>query len=147
MRILIGLLFVMGGAQGAQVIEVHSGDTLTLIERGKTIKLRLANVDAPEADQPFGTASRNSLEALCKGREASYQSQGKQVNGELSASVVCDGIDVERAQLKRGLAWVRPLREVDPSFTLIQDFVWRDKTGLWADADPVPPWEWAERKK
>lgn len=149
MRVIICLSFLAASAavHGAQVIEVHDGDTLTVLEGGNRVQLRLASADAPELDQPYGKASRTALEDLCKGKAASYQREDKAAGGELFAFVVCDGIDAGRAQLKRGLAWVRPRPNADPSFTLIQDFVWRDKIGLWADANPVPPWEWAERKK
>jgi micrococcal nuclease len=147
MRILIGLLLVSASAHGAEVIEVHSGDTLTLVEHERTLTIHLASVDAPELDQPYGKESRKSLEELCKGKKASFQRQGTSPKGELRAAVICNGTDAGRAQLKRGLAWVRPHPDVDAAFTAIQDFVWRDKIGLWADADPVPPWEWAERKK
>ncbi|MGV3742660.1 MAG: thermonuclease family protein [Burkholderiaceae bacterium] len=148
MKIFIGLLLsISATAHGAQVIEVRSGDTLSLTEQGKTVTIRLANVDAPELDQPYGAESRRSLEEMCKGKEASYQPQGASLKGELRAAVICGEIDVGRAQLKRGLAWVRPHPDVDAAFTAIQDFVWREKTGLWADANPVPPWEWAERKR
>jgi micrococcal nuclease len=146
-KFFISLFFVSTGAYGAQVIEVHSGDTLTVIEKGRPITLRLANVDAPELDQPYGAAARKSLEELCKGKDADYESLDRTAGGPQSASIVCDGIDAGRTQLKRGLAWVRPRKDIDASFTLIQDFVWRDKIGLWADADPVPPWEWAERRR
>jgi micrococcal nuclease len=147
MKTLIALLLLSTGAHAAKVIEVHSGDTLTLMEQQKPVRIHLAKIDAPEPDQPYGNVAKKSLETMCKGKEASYQSLEKSATGELFASVMCDGVDAERAQLKQGLAWVRPQSVVDPSFTLIQDFVWRDKTGLWADANPVPPWEWAERKK
>lgn len=139
------LFFASAWACGAQVIKVESGDTLTLLENGKPVTLRLAEIDAPELDQPYGDASRKSLEDLCKGKDASYESMGKSVGGAQLATVICGDVDASRTQLKRGMAWVQPRLDNDPAFILIQDFVWRDKIGLWADADPVPPWEWVER--
>lgn len=141
------LLVLSASGHAAKVLEVHSGDSLTLQEGSRAIRLTLANVDAPELDQPYGKISRKTLENLCKGKEASYRKQGKSTDGKILASIVCDGTDVERAQLRKGMAWVRPRPDIDAAYTLIQDFVWRDKIGLWADADPVPPWEWSEKKK
>jgi endonuclease YncB( thermonuclease family) len=144
---LFALLLLSASAHAAQVTEVHSGDTLTLNDAGKSFTLHLANIDAPELDQPFGLASRKSLEELCKGKNISVERREKLPTGYVQGVITCDEIDASRAQLKRGMAWVLPHPDVDISFTAIQDFVWRDKTGLWSEADPIPPWEWVKRKK
>lgn len=53
------------------VVGVTDGDTLTARcdsaadARVQTIKVRLAEVEAPEHHQPFGTRSRENLAALC----------------------------------------------------------------------------------
>ncbi len=39
-----------------RVVGVHDGDTITVLEAGKTQhKIRLAGIDAPELKQAFGT--------------------------------------------------------------------------------------------
>ena len=45
----------------ARVIAVMDGDTVLLLRDGKKIKVRLANIDAPESDQEFGKESRQAL--------------------------------------------------------------------------------------
>lgn len=143
---LFALLLLSASAQATQVIEVHSGDSLTVLEQGKPLKLHLADVEAPKLDQPYGLAARRSLENLCKSKNASYQRPPGPKTKVIRAVVLCADVDAGRMQLKRGLAWVRPGPKTDPALTLIQDFVWRDGIGLWADANPVPPWEWTESK-
>jgi endonuclease YncB( thermonuclease family) len=45
-----------------RVVGVHDGDTITLFMDGNhTIKVRLAQIDAPESKQPFGNQSKKSL--------------------------------------------------------------------------------------
>lgn len=143
---VFALLLLSASAHAVQVVEAQSGDTLIVLDQGKLLTLRVAFVEAPKLDQPYGLASRKSLEELCKGKNASYQRQSAQEGGAIRAVVLCDDVDAGRLQLKRGLAWVRPGPKTDPALTLIQDFVWRDGIGLWADANPVPPWEWTESK-
>jgi endonuclease YncB( thermonuclease family) len=45
-----------------KVIGVHDGDTLTmLVDGNKKIKIRLAQIDAPESNQAFGQKSKQLL--------------------------------------------------------------------------------------
>jgi endonuclease YncB( thermonuclease family) len=47
-----------------KVVSVHDGDTLTLrTDDGRTLKVRLQGIDAPELGQPFGKRSRDELAA------------------------------------------------------------------------------------
>jgi len=47
------------------VVSVHDGDTLTVLVGKQQVKVRLAEIDAPELRQPFGNRSRQSLAELC----------------------------------------------------------------------------------
>ena len=52
-------------ATAATVLSIGDGDTISVLEWGQTLKVRLACIDAPEtAQSPYGIASRNQLKAL-----------------------------------------------------------------------------------
>ena len=52
-------------ASAATVLSIGDGDTISVLERGQKLKVRLACIDSPEtAQMPFGVASRNQLKAL-----------------------------------------------------------------------------------
>ena len=52
-------------ASAATVLSIGDGDTISVLERGQKLKLRLACIDAPEmAQSPYGLESRNQLKAL-----------------------------------------------------------------------------------
>jgi endonuclease YncB( thermonuclease family) len=54
-----------------KVVGVADGNTLTVVTRSKRQhKIRLAGIDAPEKQQPFGKRSRQSLSDLCFGKQA-----------------------------------------------------------------------------
>lgn len=89
-----------------QVIGITDGDTLTLLVDQKPLKIRLANIDAPEKKQAFGQRSRQSLSDLCWGKEADFRAESIDRYKRTVAVVTCDGVEVNRAQVARGMAWV-----------------------------------------
>ena len=52
-------------------VAIADGDTLTVLTASRQQhEIRLAEIDAPEKSQPFGTKSKQSLSDLCFGKEA-----------------------------------------------------------------------------
>lgn len=68
--VAFALLIAVAPAFAHPVVGISDGDTLTLLVDGKPLKIRLANIDAPEKHQVFGEVSRQSLSALCFGQDA-----------------------------------------------------------------------------
>lgn len=56
-----------------------------------TVKVRLAEIDAPEKAQPFGQRRRQALGALCFKRQATVSVQTKDRYGRSVARVECAG--------------------------------------------------------
>ena len=133
-----------------KVVGVHDGDTLTLLDNSKTqIKIRLAEIDAPESHQPYGSRSKQELSGLAFGRPAAVQVQDIDRYGRTVGRVTVDGVDVNAEMVRRGAAWVyRKYAKRQFLFTIEKQA--RDaKAGLWAlpEADRVPPWEWRKMSK
>ena len=68
LRLILTLFFIFSFSAGAgeilegRVVGVHDGDTVTLLMVGnQQLKIRLAQIDAPELDQAFGQRSKQSL--------------------------------------------------------------------------------------
>ena len=57
-------------------------------------------------------------------------------------------IDANTEQVRRGMAWVFD-RYAPPDSPLysVQEEARATRRGLWAHNDPVPPWEWRQRKE
>jgi micrococcal nuclease len=118
---------------------------LTVLENKKSVKIRLANIDAPERAQAFGNRSRQFLSDLCFGKDAKYDVQDTDRYGRLVATVWCDDINANRKQVELGMAWVYPKYNKDIMIPALQDQAFSARRGLWADALPVPPWEWRKQ--
>src|SRR5512146_1991274 len=103
-----------------KVITVHDGDTLTVVLADeRQVKIRLAEIDAPELRQPFGQRSREALADLCLGKDAVVRETGRGRGGML-AHVSCAGTDANAEQVRSGMAWVyrRGNRSASPLYFL-----------------------------
>lgn len=124
------------------IVAISDGDTLTARCPEQTIKIRLAEIDAPEKAQPFGARSKQSLADLCFQTTASIQSEKRDRYGRTVARVSCSGQDASAHQLQAGMAWVYRKYSTDPTLLPIESDARAAQRGLWDDPNPIPPWEW-----
>ncbi len=126
-----------------RVVGVVDGDLMTCLdEAGGQQKVRLAEIDAPELGQDYGTASRETLADYVFGKTVQVVDQGKDRSGRWIARVYVDGIDINRELVGQGAAWHYAAASSDPSLTDLQTQAQSRKIGLWAQPNPMPPWEW-----
>ena len=129
--------------QTCKVVGISDGDTLTaLCASNQQVKIRLAEIDAPEKAQPFGERSKQSLSYLCFDREAEINPLTTDRYGRTVARVNCEGKDANAEQLRRGMAWVYDKYVADRSLYALQDDAKAERRGLWVDKTPIQPWEW-----
>jgi endonuclease YncB( thermonuclease family) len=130
-----------------KIVGITDGDTLTVLHNLVQIKVRLAEIDTPEKAQPFGQRAKQSLSDLCFNKQARIEDKGHDRYGRTIGRVWCAGIDANAQQVQRGMAWVYDKYVHDRSLYALQDDARAARRGLWADADPVRPWEWRKAKK
>jgi endonuclease YncB( thermonuclease family) len=128
------------------VVGVADGDTLTarcgLVGAFQQVKIRLAEIDAPEKRQDYGQRSRQSLAALCFGALATIRPEGKDRYGRTVARVECRGEDVSEAQARAGAAWFSKDYGKDPIVKALAAEAKDERRGLWANPSALPPWDW-----
>ena len=128
------------------VVSVIDGDTLVVQDDAKKrYTIRLAEIDAPEPRQPFWVESARSLAGLCYKKSAKVEWSERDAKRYVGY-VTCDGKDANAEQLRRGMAWGSP-KSTKPTSALyeLETYARLRKIGLWADENPVAPWEF--RKK
>ena len=150
------LLFLVVSCPSAQaetlsgtVVDILDGDRLTIQDADKRKhRIRLAEIDAPQRKQAFGDKSRQSLSALCLKKTAQVAWQAKDKNNRYVGQVTCNGVDANAEQVRSGMAWVSPAstKPGSPLYEL-EAYARIRGLGLWADSDPVPPWEWKPKSK
>jgi micrococcal nuclease len=133
------------------VVGVHDGDTLRAIDSDKAEhRVRLAGIDAPELGQAFGRAARERLAELTLRQPVAVRVVGRDRYGRDLATLEAGGQVVNRQLVAEGLAWHYARFSDDAELAAAEAEARKARRGLWADATPVPPWEWrageAERK-
>lgn len=128
-----------------KVVGISDGDTLTLLTPEKQqVKVRLAEIDTPERNQPYGTRSRQLLSDLAFNKQAEVDIQETDRYGRSVALVTVNGQDVNREMVNQGAAWVYRAYNRDKSLLAVEAEARTAKRGLWAlpEAERMPPWEW-----
>ena len=126
----------------AKVIEVLDGDTVLIKRPSGLLKIRLAEIDAPEKAQIFGDTSKRSLSDMVMGKQVKIISQTMDQYGRMVAHLNVDGLDVNAEQIRRGMAWEYSNFHSNKTLIALQNEAKQVPRGLWAQGHPIPPWEW-----
>jgi endonuclease YncB( thermonuclease family) len=134
---------------GGRVVGVSDGDTLTILDASNTqIKVRLAAIDAPEKAQPFGTRGKQKLSELCYGKNATIKVVSTDLYGRIVGEVDCEGINANDSMIYSGFAWVyRKYAKGYGHLYLLEEEARAEQRGLWADSNPIAPWEWRKSQR
>lgn len=132
-----------GAVVVGMVSVVTDGDSISIVDAAGRHKLRLAGIDAPEMAQPFGREAKAYLRALApKGTEVSARITETDKYGRGIAFLRVGELDVNLAMVTNGLAWSHIAFDRNHQFVEPQREARAAKFGLWADPDPMPPWDW-----
>lgn len=145
--VLLGLCSLVQAEQfDARVIVVMDGDTVMVLRDGKKIKIRLANIDAPEKAQEFGTESRQALVGSVLKKQVHVNSNAVDNYGRMIAEISVDGRSVNEEQVQSGMAWEYSHFHSNKHYLALQSGAQQAHRGLWALADkPVQPEQWRKQ--
>lgn len=132
-----------------KVVRVADGDTISVLDGDNAQhKIRLHGIDTPERDQRYGRTAWNALSAMVAGKTVGVVVLGEDSYGRTDGTVYLDGRDINLAMVAAGHAWW--YRYYAPNEHLLQaaeTTARAEKLGLWAEPDPVPPWDWRRQQK
>jgi endonuclease YncB( thermonuclease family) len=127
----------------AKVIVVMDGDTVMVLRDGKKVKVRLANIDAPESDQAFGKESRDALANMVLKKQVHVNSKAVDSYGRLIAEISIDGKSVNESQVKKGMAWEYSHYHSNKRYLSLNKQAQQARVGLWANGiQPISPEQW-----
>ena len=145
------------------VVGVADGDTITVLDANREQhKIRLGGIDAPEKAQPFGQRSKENLSRLVFDKDVRVEwekrDKYKRIVGTVwvqpvSCPTCPKTLDASLAQLTVGLAWWyrKYAKEQSPEAAGRYEFAEQEarakRVGLWADGQPIPPWDWRKGER
>lgn len=127
---------------GGTVISVTDGDTLTVQTENGKVKIRLAGIDAPELNQPWGREARQHLDQLVSGQRVEIQHLGTDRYQRQLGRLYRDGQDLRLEMVSQGMAWVYRKYSHDPELLAAEALAIQAGRGLWSQSHPQPPWEY-----
>ncbi len=146
-----------------KVVRILDGDTIEVLQGKTTHRVRLAGIDAPESSQPFGTMvlrrppfgtkAKRALSAVVGGESVRVDWHKRDRYDRLVGKVTLDGADVNLSLVESGLAWWYREYSGEQSardrhlYEAAERRARQARRGLWADPDPVAPWDWRDGKR
>lgn len=131
-----------------EVVGVIDGDTIEVLHDGKSERIRLRGIDAPEKRQAFGKDSKRAASELSFGEEVTVEEYGRDKYGRTLGEVILpDDRSLNRELVRRGHAWQYRKYSDDSTLERLETDARRSRRGLWKDDDAVPPWEYRKQSR
>ena len=67
--------------------------------------------------------------------------------GRIVGRVYVDGLDVNAVLVRGGYAWVYRKYSDDAELLRLEAEAKQKSLGLWADPNPIPPWDWRRGRR
>lgn len=141
---LVAVLLAVSSAAFADfsgtVVRIVDGDTLDVLVASRPVRVRLAQIDAPERRQAYGARARQTLSALAFRRVVTVADTGVDGYGRQLGTVFVGGQNINAAMIDRGMAWAYRQYLTDRSLIRLEQQARAARRGLWNDHAPVAPW-------
>ncbi len=129
---------------GGRVMGVLDGDSIIVLDGdGSEHTIRLLGIDAPERGQPHADAARQFLAGKLAHRSVGLVIHGRDRYGRSIATVYLGDDNINLLMVREGHAWwYRHYAPHDHLLEAAERAAREQRSGLWSESSPVPPWEW-----
>jgi micrococcal nuclease len=127
-----------------KVVGIKDGDTIVVIDSLNTqTTLRLAEVDCPEKNQPFGTKAKQFTSDQVYLKNVKYIVTDIDRYGRSIAMIYYDNNKYLSAEIiKAGMGWHYKKYSKSIELDEFENQAKKNKIGLWIDENPKSPSEW-----
>ena len=132
-----------------RVVSVIDGDSFKAKIQGVVMNFRMADIDAPEIDQPFGGEARSMLTAALEGKDVVMLRVDDDPYSRFVVQVWTANLHVNREVMARGAAWFDREYANDDCLYQVENVAREAKRGLWSLPleKRIEPWVWRQRKR
>lgn len=139
---------VLGKSFTGKLVKVLDGDTVEVLHNGKAERVRLAQIDSPEKNQPFGQAAKRYVLDVAALKIVTVEIETVDRYGRTVGEIYMpNGMNLNKHIVGVGYAWQYKRYSKDPEYAVLEEDARAAKLGLWQDKTPVPPWEWRRGKR
>ena len=131
----------------ARVIHVIDGDTIDVLVVNQSVRIRLAEIHAPEKAQAYGNQAKKTLAGLIKNKDIIVIPLDQDPYQRTVAIIKLDEININQEMVRLGMAWVYSSYNYDPRLPLLQAKAKADKVGIWQQTNSLPPWVYRKQQK
>mgnify|MGYP003576546879 CR=1 FL=1 len=132
------------GDFSGEVVGILDGHTIEVMHDHRAELIRLHGIDCPEKGQAYGIKAKQAASALMFGKEVTVRTHGLDKYGRIIADALLpDGTNLNQKLVKEGWCWwYRKYAPADTMLERLESTAREAKVGLWADPQPIPPWEY-----
>ncbi|OOS25786.1 hypothetical protein B0680_01765 [Moraxella pluranimalium] len=131
-----------------RIVGISDGDTATCLDKqNQQLKIRFAQIDAPEKGQDFGQAAKKQLSELIFDKQVALAVHDKDRYGRTVAEVFVDGKNVNKLMVATGYAWAYRAYMTDSDYLLLETQAKSQGIGLWSAPNPIYPEDYRKAKK
>lgn len=148
--VAVACVVVEAASLYGKVIEVNSGDVITIFNLNRPVRIKLLGVDAPELDQAFGDVAKKHLSDLVFDKPVLVHYEGIAADKSLIGRVLVNDADIGAQMIRDGAAWFDArnsdrLQATDREVYQQSELAARnERRGLWQQPNPTAPWEFVK---
>jgi micrococcal nuclease len=130
-----------------KVVSIADGDTVTVLVDKTQHRIRLVGIDAPEGGQAFGNKAKMALGDKVFGKEVKVEWKERDRYKRILGTIYLEGRWINNEMVAEGWAWHYTYYSKDQELAKAEAAAKEAKKGLWADPNPIPPWDYRKMKK
>lgn len=135
-----------------RVTRVIDGDTVVVKDEGgdlkpedkdknRQVRVRLADIDAPEMKQPYGREAKAALVNMVMGKRVTATYTCRDRYGRLLATLHYDLTNINLAMVQGGHAWRYKYAKKTGPIAQAEARAKENAAGLWREIKVLEPWE------
>ena len=131
------------------VTKIADGDTFSCKDKYHNfIKVRIADIDAPEIGQFYGNKAKKALNRLIYRKNVHLTDERFDKYGRIVATVYVGNTNVNLEMIEKGFAWHYDRYSNNIQYMNAQHKAQQQKRGLWKDKEIIiKPEDWRHRYK
>ena len=132
-----------------KVVSIADGDTITILTDNKQTRIRLAEIDTPEKNQPYGKKAKKALSDFIFGKTVRIEVETIDRYGRTVGTIFLNDLNINKEMVKAGHAWVYVQYARDKTLFDLEKNARENQSGLWAlpEGERIAPWQWRRGKR